>query len=276
MDILILNFIDDNYTEEMGAELLKSFLLFEEYQLAEYELQYLDLLLSQDLYEPTEIASQFIKITKDKIKYIIELQGIKLTDEVAITELNKIADALYTLQNSADLYFIEDAIYSEYMNPMESICEVIVNLVNIEKSTLYTAISYVDPNTIDRIKEILSVLDEKQSVTSQKDQVTIYDIFERLVDKDLTVDGGDLLGRRIIDSGFTLGLSFNSYMNIVGDMEYGVDMYSANIFSIYILSEDFKNGNIDNLLEYIKANNANDQEEIITNVIQLQSLLEKS
>lgn len=277
MDILISTFINDNYTEEMGAELVKSFILFEEFQLEDYDLQYIDILMSQDYLEPSTTASRFIEITKDKLKYILQLQGIKTTDEIKLPELNKIADAMYLLINSADLYFIEDAIYSDINTSMESICEIIVNLTDISKPTLYESISSVDPNTIDRIKELLSVLDEKQPTLLQKEHVTIYDIFERLVDERLTVNSGDLLGRRVIDSGFSLGLSFNSYMDIMGDIDEDVDLFSANIFSVYVISDDFENGNNENLLLYIETHAPKDKkDEIISNVIQLQSLLERS
>lgn len=277
MDILIPTFINDNYTEEMATELLKAFVLFEEYELEEYELQYIDMLMSQSYLEPGTTASRFIEITKDKLKYILNLQGIKVNDEIKITDLNKIADALYLLQNSKDLYFIEDAIYSDLNTPMETICEIIVNLTNVSKSTLYECITEVDPNTIDKIKELLSILDEKQPTVLQKDHVTIYDVFERVVDERLTVDSGDLLGRRIIDSGFTLGLSFDAYMGIVGELDNDADLFSINIFSIYVLSEDFENGNNENLLSYIENNAPKEiKEEVIGNVIQLQGLLERS
>lgn len=277
MDILILTFINDNYTEEMGAELLKSFILFEEFQLEEYELQYIDMLMSQDYLEPSTTASRFIEITKDKLKYILELQGIKTTDEIKLPELNKITDAMYLLQNSNDLYFIEDAIYSDVNTPIESICEIIINLSDIPKPTLYECIVSVDPNTIDKIKELLSIMDEKKPTELQKDHVTIYDVFERLVDERLTVDSGDLLGRRIIDSGFTLGLSFNAYMDIVGEIDYDVDLFSANIFSVYVISDDFEKGNIEHLMSYIENNALKDiKDEVTSNIIQLQSLLERN
>ncbi len=277
MDILILTFIYDNYTEEMAAELIKSFIIFEQYELSEYELQYIDMLMSQDYYEPVETTSKFIKITKDKLKYILELQGIKVSDEIRVTELNKIAEAIHILQNSVDLYFVEDAIYSDLFTPIEAMCEIITNLTNVSKATLYEYIVSVDPNTIDKIKELLSVLDEKQPVIMQKNHVTIYDLFERLVNDRLTVDGGDLLGRRIIDSGFSLGLQFDAYMNIVGDVDYDADLYSANLFSVYVVSDDFEKGNIDNLLRYIENNvDTEIKGEVISNIIQLQSMLEKS
>lgn len=277
MDILILTFINDNYTEEMGAELLKSFILFEEFQLEEYELQYIDMLMSQDYLEPSTTASRFIEITKDKLKYILELQGIKTTDGIKLPELNKITDAMYLLQNSTDLYFIEDAIYSDVNTPLESICEIIINLTDIAKPTLYECIVSVDPNTIDKIKELLSIMDEKKPTELQKDHVTIYDVFERLVGERLTVDSGDLLGRRIIDSGFTLGLSFNAYMDIVGEIDYDVDLFSANIFSVYVISDDFEKGNIEHLMSYIENNAPKDiKDEVTSNVIQLQSLLERN
>ncbi len=276
MDVLIECFIDDNYSEDLAVLIKESFELFTLFNLEDYQDQFLDITMSQNLYDPTTTTSRFLHNVKEKLRYMLEIQGITLTEAATLEDINKILKSFHTIQNSVDIDFIENLLYDNESQPEEIITEVILNFTYFQQTYLFSIIESVDSNLIDSLKEILGKIEDKTPLQTNPNQIAAnYIKFEQLVEKELTVESGDLMGTMIINSSFTLGLSFSEYLPFIENAlnRDDADLYSINIISVYILTSDNLNGEMESLSNYI-VNDLQDKfrEKVEQNILQVMNL----
>ena len=177
----ISNFIDDKFPIDIGYEVVKSFNLFDSFNLRGHETDFIDLLVDESNIDAAVITDMFLSILNKKLNYIISQHGITLCDTNDITFKNELLLGLLRLQSLESYEFCVTVISTE-VSKVEKLCTVLAEYTSI---SLYRYMDLIESATLSLLNSIENLYsqhtdDDKPELNSEllkniKDFFVIYD-----------------------------------------------------------------------------------------------------
>lgn len=179
MDLLIEQYLDDHFTQELQAELRASCTLFEQYDLQGYQNDLISLLMDQYNQSPEDIYDKFILIIRQKQEVVLQAYNLLLSPDATLAQRNIILRALFELQ------FLED--YSPVLNildaellPEEQFAEIIAQHSTLTPSDVLVLVERLDPTVL---KTLRTYIDQKigiDTVRPEDEQKALQTLLTKL------------------------------------------------------------------------------------------------
>lgn len=242
LDPVIELFIHDNFTHYMSQEIKKSFTLFDNYGMIDYDAYFIETLLLQDNADPQETIANVLAELNNKLDYILMVHGISLIDQTPLHYKNAILNGLYIFMD-ADMDSKEMSVGSLFDDAETTDEEKLCTVVSVyEKDTtvaeLIPVIESVEPALIERMRGLLK--EENQILTSNPESIVIYTEFDRFV-KEKYPEHSITVVTAVILSSFPLGLPIEDYLPFMSQMllELPAPDLVLNLFGLYVISSNY-------------------------------------
>ncbi len=190
MDELIETYITLTFHEEMQSLIHRAFSLFTNFNYPDFQLPYVNLLMTESTMLAEDIQDKFIHTVRDQIDYILNSHIIELTDTATISECIGVLDFLWHVQDLADYTQLQITLNSSkdryecfalaiHDHTHLDVNRAMIILKNIDKLTFNTLKQYVDykvkgkelqiPRYSKVGKEIIANMREFISFTKRED-----------------------------------------------------------------------------------------------------------
>ncbi len=184
MDIMIENFIKESYTPMMIDEIIKSFDLFEKFELDSYDHEFLGLLPNQANLERFNTADSFLQILNDKLDYVLACVGFRLIADSSIKIKNSFLTAVHNLEYQSD-YHVIIGLLDATVDPLEKISDILSNVCDLNSLDIFIHISKFNEDFLTTLRKFI----DNKNLDIEDDQVDVinslinYKAFRGFIDK---------------------------------------------------------------------------------------------
>lgn len=263
LDIMIEFFINDHFTQYMGNQIKKSFTLFNNYGITDYEDYYLGLLPLQGINDPQETIANVMAELNNELDYILLVHGIELVDQTNIRIKNSLLEALLlyidSLPDVKEQYYT--TLSDEFSTDEEKLAYIIKDFTDINEYELLPIFQSVDHSLIVKMLNLIN--NEDDLLKSNPESIEVYKAFNSFV-KTTFPKNQITLATSIVLSSFPLGLPINDYIPFIVTplLKLDVNDILINLYSLYIISSNFLENDFINCYsqfeDFFKKNDRND------------------
>lgn len=202
MDLVIENYLDDAFSPEMAFELRRSCTLFEQFNLRDYQLPLIDILMSALNDHPESIYDQVIASIRSNQESLFAAHLVTLDSEATLFERNEILTALHALQDLEAYDSIISVLESD-LSPEEQLSEVMSQCCRLDLSRVFTLLKSVEISLLETLKQFIY---QKESVlhpvnmdqqTKERGIISTMKLFKRFL-KDQSCLGIKLLEHEVL------------------------------------------------------------------------------
>jgi hypothetical protein len=240
LDPIIETFIKDHFSHYIIDQIKKSFTLFYNYGIEDYEDYYLGLLPLQGIKDPEETVADVLAELNNELDYILLVHGIELIDQVNIRIKNNILEGMLlyidALNEVKEIYYA--TLSDDELTPEEKLAYVLENFTDASAYEYMPLLQRVDPSLIEKMLHLIR--DDDDILTSNPESILAYKQFN-----DFLKSSKDYphftIATSIVLSGFPLGLPINDYLPFIINGLLSLDKNNVliNLYSIYVLSSNF-------------------------------------
>lgn len=250
MEQILSSFLEQNTTPEVKDSIINSFDTFDIIGAENYEDQYIELLMTEEIYDTGTLLSKIIQLTLDYQKDILREHGITLINTVSISVCDKIIDAILGIQDYSDRKAITKILDTPVI--ANEVFAELINLITGESiDSILSYIENVNDSFIGKAKEYFS---DSENLIPEEEfaQRKIYiDLLKKFIDK----TNSKLKLVMNLSNGLDVGFPMSVYLSFIGrDIEAMKDDEAARelVAMAYISSDGYTNpisiisNNIDN------------------------------
>jgi hypothetical protein len=240
LDPIIELFIKDNFTQYMGMQIKKSFTLFDNYGITDYEDYYLGLLPLQSIKDPNETIADVLAEINNQLDYILLVHGIVLIDQVSLRIKNNILEGLLTyidlLEEVKELYY--NTLNDEWSTPEEKLSYVLENFTDLGAYEYLPYLQSVDKSLITKMIQLIK--SPTEILLSNPQSIAIYKMFDSFIKSDKKYPH-ITIATSVILSSFPLGLPIQDYLPFLSKslLEIDKNLLVINLYSLYVISSNF-------------------------------------
>lgn len=227
-------YIKSTYGPEKVDLLIACFQVLEDYNLEDYEIGFMDLLMEADNKDPYQAQLEFELLVKNNLLNLLYIQGVHLNDEVDLITLKEISASLLLIQNIEDKQSALDIVEADFPTE-EKLCELfqLVSIFSVDR--FIVAIDSVDEGVFMKLREIFTE-EIKESIVDEEQQ----DIINRLKLLKSYLNMDDAVAFKLIRKSVSVGMKFDFYFNYLknklDDME--TDRAAAELVAMFTMSRD--------------------------------------
>lgn len=232
-------YLDENFHPEMVKEFIRAFKNFDAFQLAEYELPYLNMLSQSEDMDPVNVRDGVLSVVRGQCTEIMKAHLIRVSDEITLLQFNEMMDALLLLQDLAD-YTTVLAVLDSPIDDEEKLASLIADLSQLSEGQVMTLVESFDPNMLKTLREyILTTPGEqaKENVVVEDGERKILNHYRKFAKwtPEVTPIGNTLLAAEVKP-----GLPFTSYLDYLTPLQEEKDMkvLAKHVLSLLLLSSD--------------------------------------
>jgi len=232
MDELIESFIEDNYTEGLQEEILRSFSLFDFFEYNDIYGNFIDLLTDLSNRDIGTVQLNFTVELNKHLDYVLKQHTIEVTDETTIYEKNEIITALARLLKLDD-YTSTISLLESFETDEEILSLILSDNCLLPDTKIMTLIDRFDPSMLKTLKEYIYSKEKDEDNNINIDILTNVKLFFKLFTN-------NSIGLNLVRSNILIGEPFETYLQYVeGDLITPDNNTTAlNILSVIILSSD--------------------------------------
>lgn len=243
MDTLIEGYIKNTFHPDFCDLIKEAFILMDNFELPDYEFDFVNLLLSSDDAMPQATQDHFTTLIHQKLDFIIHSHLITLNDTTALHQKVAVLEGLYAVQHLNDYSNIVTILDSEYDHE-EKLAEILEQVANITSLEFLTILKKFDKAILDTLKNYIygKELNEGKIFTSytetQRNIINNLKLFKKFN------NDKKCLGIHLLDSSVLIGAPLKAYVPYVNDYLTNNDykQLSLDLFSLLLLSnEGFNN-----------------------------------
>lgn len=233
MDEILKDYIESTFNFEMKLEIYKSFNLFFDYSLENFEEDFIEITMLESKTAKEDNQDRFIILLNEKIDFIVRAHQLKLSEEATLEQKNELLRALFRLQSLEDYTGVISILETTESN-LEKFAIIIADISNLDEATVHELVISDDFTLLASLKSYIYLKEdsEYQEVNESEEVVEQAKHFFKFFD-------GDYVGRRLAKS-VLLGQRFESYLPFIEDsiVVPDNDETAINILSIIYISSD--------------------------------------
>lgn len=234
MELLIVDFVRENYTPEVQSLLVKAMELADDFQVDGVTQDVLGLLGSYQSRAPEDTVDAVREAYELSIRQILKAHAIETDEELDFTVGVEIVDMLARLHDLEDYEPTVVALNSmaSDLEQFTKLCVLHTQLVEID--VLQNIVS-VAPESIKAIKDYAEGMLEKR-----QEEPTDEKLYRQKLKKFLVVKPGNWVGFQLVEAGMGMGLSIDIYLayGAAGFEKKDVETMAGNIMSLLLLGSE--------------------------------------
>lgn len=202
-------FVNENYPPAKQELFYKAFEVFDDYDLDQYDLGFIDIISVYDNSDPIEIQLKLESHLMELLKSILIEQSIILNEDVDLNQIIEITAALKLIEDYEDKDSIIRYLESDYTDE-EKLCNILSLVSNLTLDDYLLMIDSFDTNILNLIE--LTAIGYDSSSTEPQEQTDESNLILNNVKlfKNFTNDN-ELIGFKILRKGFKVGIEFQWY-----------------------------------------------------------------
>jgi hypothetical protein len=205
-------FISGNYTQPVIELMHEAFDLLDEFEVPDYEEQYMTLLMTADNSDTAAVRDDFFAQLQGDLKLILQQHQVKLQDETPMSVYVEVVRALRVLEDWEDKASLQ--VELEQADPCEERFCNLLELVTPYDATYFMA--YVESVSLSLLDKLLEIGEEKSSEenvegTDQEQLERMVTRLKQMFASETYANCTSALG--MIMEGIALGASFLFYAN---------------------------------------------------------------
>lgn len=250
MDELITDYIEENYTQELGYELLKSLQLFDHFNYKDIFQRVINMLMDVHNRDKNEVNDTILLDIREGQDVIFSAHSLKINSSASIEDRNELLKALALLMRLEDYEPILTVLES-LESDMEIFSSIICDVCMLDEVKLYGMVDDLDPvllNTIRTYAQGKTVQEDMAELG--RERATIVDTMK--IYKELY--GEDSIGVLMMSSGAFIGAPYKDYIPFIGkDLvdKTNVDKTAKNFLSSILISSNGHNAPIVTYKKYV-------------------------
>lgn len=231
-------YIKDTFNEEKTDILVRCFEVFEQYNLEDYDNQFIDLLMEVDYKDQYQAQLEFETLVKNNLLNLCYIQGVNLTDDTELSLICEITHCLLNIQHYEDKKAILDVIGTDFATE-EKLCELfqLISPLNVER--LLPAFEQVNPGIFVKLREVCA-----EDINLEHENPDKEEILNRLKILKQYLAKDDCIGFKLIKRSASIGLRFEHYFLYIkmkiDDMEI-IDVAKELLVLFTMSSDTFRN-----------------------------------
>lgn len=235
------NYIRNNFIEGFSAVILKALELLISVNDKEIETKLLNIVINSTDVESSLVQDTFLKTLLDSVTKVIELHGLKLSNEATLKESTEILCSLFFILHLEDYSFLRNLLDSD-LESIEKLDTIFSEYSLLEEGESLNLVEEISDTLFERMSMLVDeklALDLKNDVVPEKKVLKDFKLFNKFV-------GKDNLGLVLVSSGYKVGSSLTIYLNDPTVQELfcrkmePVDI--VNMVSVILLSSDSLDG----------------------------------
>lgn len=211
--------------------------LFEDYELQDYTLPYMDVLMTADNAEPSTITDEIVGLTIGFQVFILQQMDITLGDSLTVQQGNLLLRTMQQIETTemvGEIYTLCD----NADDNAETLCEIVALLSGEPVENLYGVITDVGDALITKIKELTAREDEDDAATIDLERNRV--LVERLMAYLNFLETRDLAVYALILGGESVNLPYAHYRDAVMSLipTDKPKVVAANLYAAALISSD--------------------------------------
>lgn len=234
---LIDTYIKKTFHPDLRDQFEIAFRLFDTFDLEDYDLDFEEILMQDQIEDPNAIKSQFVAKFHEKLDYIFNSMSIEMQGGVDIYTKNEILSGLDVVQNLADFVDILPVLESELL-PEDILSAILTLYTELSHSDILEALKSVNPILI---KSMQNLFHNKEAIAPIIDGLipTISNLILASDAYDEYTQKKDTLGHKLIEANILFNRPIEEYAKTIGKIDSNkpiVDI-AQDIYSILLLNE---------------------------------------
>src|SRR5574343_171603 len=234
MDNPIASYISEVFTPEQKENLLNSFQLFEDFELKNYEEDFIGIIMMESYHHTEDILNFFYELLNEKLDYILSEHRLKVSSDCSISFKNELLRGLNRILSLED--------YTPILRVLESLetneskfSSILSDITSLSEVEILENVVEISPVMLTSLKSYALVKDKKENDIPSQDLIektsAFFNCFER-----------DSIGKQLV-SVILLGQKFKDYLPFIKDeiLSGSEEDVAFNILSVMVFSKDCYN-----------------------------------
>lgn len=247
MDNLIEAYIGETFHPDLVDTIKKAFSLFEAFELPDYESEFIDLLMMEDMELSQNVQDHFTTILHKQIDTIIQFHLITPMEASHIHEKVSLLEALYNIQHLNDYTTIIHTLEADY-DPLERLAEILSSCSEMTPLAIENMILDFNPSILDTLKQFVygketdtkTILTDNQEL--QRKIIRNLRTFKDFLTTNLALSFKNHtgIGLQMLESNVMVGQDLELYIPFVDAQLKHTDYpkLALDIYSIILLSSE--------------------------------------
>lgn len=244
MDPLIEAHITTAYTPEIGVCMFEAFALLDNFDVQDYQLEFISLLMSEESMHREELVDKFRLLLVKWIDFVLTHHMVQLTDECPLRKRVAVLSALYMVQDLQDYTTIAICLESD-QDPVEKFAFIVNSLTELTEEDVLENTDHVDPLMLDNLYKyaVSKGGGDVQEDLLSKDVRAVVSRLACLMQFNKNVP---LLGNTLLDNGALPNQPFANYLPYISGYFEKMLKYkdsaelAKDVYSLLCLSGDGK------------------------------------
>lgn len=239
MDPLIETYIHRTFHPETVDSIAHSFRLMDAFELQDYEQDFVELLMVEDMDLAQNVQDRFTTLLHIKLDKIIHAHLLLLNDAATLYEKNAIAEGFLNIQELEDYSNIIIVLEAGY-DPEEKLAQILSQCCTLQPLAIEILIERFDPATLDMLKTYIY----NKEANDGKIMTSFTELQKKIIKNLRTLKaftaGKSCLGLMLMNAGMLIGQPLERYMPFVDDSmrNNDYDQLALDVFSLILLTDE--------------------------------------
>ena len=248
MDELLNLYIDLNYSQELGYELLRAFQLFDNFNYKDGYEKMISAVMDVDNRETSDVSDFILSTVREGQDVIFKAHTLTISSDSTMQDRNELLLGLALFMKLEDYSPVLTTLYSDGED-MEKFASILTDVCMLDEIKLYDMVQDFDPVILETMKKYAEgrTADEENMELGRSSTDCIQSLRDFKA-----VFGEGAIGLTMLESGATAGYLFNAYYQYVkNDIldRQNMEVTAKNVLSLLLLSS---NGNNTPVITYKK------------------------
>ena len=240
----IMDFLHASTPPQLVDLYKHSFEIFDVFQLADYEIDFITLASTSENYTTDQLVSSVRHLIESKLDYIINEHGVELTEDATVSNKNEILDALYIVNTLDNYYDVLTQLEAESGHE-EQLSEILSMYCTMSSVDIMSVLHSVDDKLLTSIRTVAEASSKYTTNLSPPDKSIPY-IVERLKELQSFKPEHMTLGMLLAKSCVPLAQPLKNYIHYTFEVftdKPHIDI-AYHIYSLMLISLEYHNNPI--------------------------------
>lgn len=236
MDEMIDIFVETFYSDEMKSLVYRGLGIFESFQHYEPFPELINLAMSHQSIENSELSNSFVDKVKSGLCDILSAHGLVVSSDSRLSHIVELCTGLGIIQRLENYESLARKLEGT-KSDIEIVCEIFEQITALKFIELMDLIEELNPSFMEGLKTFIGLKDQENDANKEETAVFKMDSVKAFEKK----FGGDSLGVKLLRTNTPPGYEFKTYANLTRDFivkEGNIRETALNFYSLMLISND--------------------------------------
>lgn len=239
MDPLIEGYIQETFHSDTCDTLRRCFELFDLFEYPDAELNFINLLMTEDHDSPQAIQDHFTTFIHEQLDYILHAHLVKLNESVYLHQKVALVDGLFAIQHLNDYSSIVHALESS-LDDEEKFSEVISHCCSLQPMAVMSVLQSVDGGMLNNLKQFIN----EREVEEGKTMTSFTELQKKIIDNirlfKMYMGDRHAIAFMMVDANVIIGQPLERYVTFIEDVlkNDDHDQLAIDIFSLLLMTDE--------------------------------------